>query len=359
MQNKEIELKFGFDGDAKNLYSIFSNIGSVSNETELHLDNTYFDTDKRDLFALKAGLRIRRGDNFSEQTLKVKGENIGGLHKRSEYNLPIEDSALVPNLLKFPKEAFPENYDIDSVQANLKSVCRINFTRYLFNLELLDSVFEVAYDHGYIQVDEEYQYPLNELEIELKESKVKSDDLLNLFSILCNYLASNNLPLLLEPFSKMHRASLLQHTSKPSLDIVARDNNASLVDYVTSLVASFENLYGHYLITHEVTLFGQICVLLENMILALKQLSHRNFLAFIKGQKEPVEYKDDLMIILRLVKAFYKVCSHTQKRMLLCRLKGNEKGIEACFDKVRASEKTNKMFLIPLKLRLLLSLIAK
>src|SRR5574344_2026248 len=119
MQNKEIELKFGFDGDAKNLYSIFSNIGSVSNETDLHLDNTYFDTDKRDLFAIKTGLRIRRGDSSSEQTLKVKGENIGVLHKISEYNLPIEVSALVPNVLTFPKEAFPENYDIDSVQANL------------------------------------------------------------------------------------------------------------------------------------------------------------------------------------------------------------------------------------------------
>ena len=76
MQDKEIELKFGFDGDASNLYEIFSHIGAVSNKTTLHLDNTYFDTDDKALFGIHAGLRIRRGDDFSEQTLKVKGENI-------------------------------------------------------------------------------------------------------------------------------------------------------------------------------------------------------------------------------------------------------------------------------------------
>ena len=85
MNNKEIELKFGYDGKADNLFETFSKIGNVSAESEQHLDNTYFDTDDKDLFALKAGLRIRRADTFTEQTLKVKGENIGGLHKRVEY----------------------------------------------------------------------------------------------------------------------------------------------------------------------------------------------------------------------------------------------------------------------------------
>lgn len=153
MNNKEIELKFGYDGKADNLFETFSKIGNVSAESEQHLDNTYFDTDDKDLFALKAGLRIRRADTFTEQTLKVKGENIGGLHKRVEYNLPIDDTAEVPNLLKFPKEAFPESFDVDSVQQKLKKVCHISFTRHLFNLSLLDSVFEVAYDKGFIEVN--------------------------------------------------------------------------------------------------------------------------------------------------------------------------------------------------------------
>lgn len=41
MNNKEIELKFGYDGKADNLFETFSKIGNVSAESELHLDNTY------------------------------------------------------------------------------------------------------------------------------------------------------------------------------------------------------------------------------------------------------------------------------------------------------------------------------
>ncbi len=359
MQDKEIELKFGFDGDATNLYEIFSHIGTVSNQTTLHLDNTYFDTEKKDLFAMHAGLRIRRGDNFSEQTLKVKGENIGGLHKRQEYNLPIDESVSTPNLMMFPKEALPDDYPVDEVQKNLKPICRINFTRYLFNLELLDSTFEVAYDNGYIEIDSSTRHPLNELEIELKETSVSQDEILNLFSVLCTYLASNNIPLLLEPFSKMHRAALLQSQSRPNIDFSELDNATNFIDYVTAQVSTFEKMYGYFLITRDPVLFASITTLLDSILLSLKYLKRRHFFAFIIGRKEPVEYKRDFQIIIRLIKSFHKVCAHTSKKMLLCRFKDHKKGIDSCFTKIRASEKSNKMFLIPLKLRLLLSLMAK
>lgn len=366
MNNKEIELKFGYDGKADNLFETFSKIGNVSAESEQHLDNTYFDTDDKDLFALKAGLRIRRADTFTEQTLKVKGENIGGLHKRVEYNLPIDDSAEVPNLLKFPKEAFPESFDIDSVQQKLKKVCHISFTRHLFNLSLLDSVFEVAYDRGFIEVtqkgsDTPVQYPLNELEIELKETTAKSDDLLNIFSILCTHLATNNLPLLLEPFSKMHRAALLQNSSQMSLNLSPFDtkSDATLVtEYIKNLVASFEQLYGYFIISKDITVFNLMTSVLEELLLSLKLLKKKNLPAFIRGQNEPVTYKQDLQIIYRLIKNFYKVCVHSKKKLLNAKLNGKDKAIEDLFTVVRESEKQNKMFLIPLKLRLLLSLIA-
>ncbi len=359
MQDKEIELKFGFDGDASNLYEIFSNIGAVSNKTTLHLDNTYFDTDKKDLFSIHAGLRIRRGDNFSEQTLKVKGENIGGLHKRQEYNLPIDEKSSVPNLLMFPKEALPSDFEVDKIQKNLKPICRINFTRYLFNLELLDSKFEVAYDNGFIEVDQSTKYPLSELEIELKETTVHQDEILNLFSILCTHLAANNIPLLLEPFSKMHRAALLQTQTKPVIDFSELNNADNFIDYVTAQVSLLEKLYGYFLISKDPVIFESINSLLESLLLSLRYLKRRNFFAFIIGRKEPVEYKRDLLIIIRLIKSFHKVCRHVSKRMLLGRFKGNKKGMTSAFEKVRLSEKSNKMFLIPLKLRLLLSMMAK
>ena len=79
---------------------------------------------------------------------------------------------------------------------------------------------------------------------------------------------------------------------------------------------------------------------------------------FIRGQNEPVTYKQDLQIIYRLIKNFYKVCVHLKKKLLNAKLNGKNRAIEDLFKVVRESEKQNKMFLIPLKLRLLLSLIA-
>ncbi len=359
MDNKEIELKFGFDGKASNLHSIFKKIGTVSNETVLHLDNTYFDTDEKELFAIRAGLRIRKADNFCEQTLKVKGENLGGLHKRTEYNVPIDKNETVPNLLKFPREALPSSYSLENMQERLKQVCKINFTRNVFNLEILDSVFEVACDNGYILVNDNEKYPLSELEIELKETSVGSDDLMNLFSILCTHLASNDLPLLLEPFSKMHRATLLQKNTKPYIDVSPLSRDMPIVDYVNSLVAMFETTYGYFLISHDAALAVQLSALLDTLTSALKQINRRSPLAFITGRKEPVEYKDDLKIIINLIKSFNKVLKRVSKKMLVLRLKGNQKGVENCFNKIRNAEKSCKMFLIPLKLRQLLSLIVK
>mgnify|MGYP002624433698 CR=1 FL=1 len=359
MQNKEIELKFGFCGDALNLYSIFSNIGKVSDETDINLDNTYYDTDTRDFYSIRAGLRIRRSNDFSEQTLKIKGENIGGLHKRSEYNLPIDPSAELPTLQKFPKEAFPENFDLEDIQSRLRSICRINFTRHLFNLEFMDSTFEVAYDRGYIETMEDFRHSLNELEIELKQTNVKPEEILNLFSILCTALAKANLPLQLEPFSKMHRATLLQKNTLPSIDISCLDNSKHIVDYITSLVSVFEIIYGHFLVSHEVSLFSVNCTILNLLLHSLKQLRHKNLFAFIIGRTEPVEYKEDLEVIIKLLKSFYQDCLDCRKKMIIGRLKGKTETVEKCVDKIRKSERQNKMFMIPLKLRLLLSLIAK
>lgn len=358
MQNKEIELKFGFDGDARNLHQVFANIGRVSGETTLHLDNTYFDTDKRDFFSFKAGLRIRIADNYSEQTLKVKGEAAGGLHKRSEYNIPVERNTKVPDLSLFPQEAFPAGFDTESVQKELKPVCNISFERKLFNFEILDSVFEVAYDHGIIKVADA-SYPLNELEIELKESSVKSDELLNLFSILCSKLAENDIPLLLEPFSKMHRATLLQERSKNVVDVTELSNADDLVSHISKQISLFEQMYGLYLISLEANLLSFVLTQLKELICSLKALKRRNYYAFLPMQREPVEYMDDLKVIIRLLKSFYRRCNVVYKRMSRARLKENIDRYEELSLEIRKAELHSKIFLIPLKLRQLISLINK
>ncbi len=357
MQNREIELKFGFNGSSYNLNEIFSKIGRVGPEVCVKLDNTYFDTDTRDLFAIKCGLRIRRSDDFSEQTIKVKGESLGGLHKRKEYNLPIARDVTIPELEKFPKDVLPQDYDLEDIKARLKSVCHINFTRKLFNLEVFDSTFEVACDTGYIEVDGQKRYPLNELEVELKNTEVRDDDFLRLFTMLCTELASHNLPLLLEPFSKMHRATLLQRNTVQSIDLHGVYENLSLVEYTKVLIVRFEHLYGHFILSHDGALFIQICSVLECLLFCLKQLKKKNITDFISVTNDPVNYEDDLKIITRLVKDFFKSCVHQRKNIMICCLKQNHDKLDNAVSKVRESEMENKIFLIPLKLRYLLSLL--
>lgn len=359
MQNKELELKFGYVGHATDLFEIFKNIGKVSDQNVEHLDNTYFDTPNKDLFAIKSGLRIRRSVDYCEQTLKVKGENIGGLHKRNEYNVDIKRSAEVPNLSKFPNEAFPKSFDIDAIQKKLEKVCRINFTRNLFNVELLDSVFEVAYDNGFIETRDGAKHPLNELEVELKETKVKNEDILDLFSLLCTQLANNNIPLVLEPFSKMHRAALLQDEQDQLINLCDFTATTSLSDYLRKQVSIFEKLYGYYLINRDTTVFSLFVENLDNLIKSLKYMKKRKVLAFIKGQKEPLDYTSDLNIILRQLKSFYRVCAKCKHRILKARIYENTALNDELFDKVRTCELEQKIFVIPLKLRLLLSLIVK
>ncbi|MGN1280833.1 MAG: inorganic triphosphatase [Succinivibrio sp.] len=357
MQNKEIELKFGIDGNGEGIYESFSKIGSVSEVKEDHLDNVYFDTEQKDLFAIRAGLRIRRADAFCEQTLKIKGENLGGLHKRQEYNLPLDRDSALPNLEKFPKEVFPESFDIADIQHRLKSVCRISFTRRSFNLSMLDSVFEVAYDNGYIETLNGSRHPLCELEIELVESTVKNEDLLNLFSILCTELARNDLPLLLEPFSKMHRATLLEEPDRFTVSLGNISCKDRLPEYITSLTGIYENLYGLFLVRKEPLIFIQANTVLETLLHTLKILKRRNIPAFIRGRKEPVMYKQDLQIIYRLVKGFYKACLKEQKKLLICSLNQKTELADRIMQQIRQEEKNYRMFLIPLKLRQLASML--
>ena len=357
MQNREVELKFGFCGSSNNLNEIFSKIGKVGPEVCVKLDNTYFDTDSKDLFAIKCGLRIRRSDDFSEQTIKIKDESLGGLHKRKEYNLPIEPDVKIPELEKFPKGILPDEYDIADIKARLKSVCHINFTRRLFNLDIFDSTFEVACDSGYIEVDGQPRYPLNELEVELKRTEVRDDGFLRLFSMLCTELASHNLPLLLEPFSKMHRATLLQRNTVPAVDLHGVYENLSLVEYTKALIVRFEHLYGHFILSHDGALFIQICSVLECLLFCLKQLKKKNISDFVVIKNDPVNYEDDLKIITRLLKDFFKSCIHQRKSIMVYCLKQNRDKLANAVLKVRESERENKIFLIPLKLRYLLSLI--
>ena len=82
----------------------------------------------------------------------------------------------------------------------LKAVCQIDFVRHSFDFEIANSTFEVCYDHGGIKMADGSLYPINELEVELKETTVADDEIVMLFSTLATLFAERGLPLVLEPF---------------------------------------------------------------------------------------------------------------------------------------------------------------
>ena len=85
----EIEIKFFVTSNIQESLSNFLNSLEIISSEQVRLGNVYFDTPKLDLRRLDMGLRIRRSDHFSEQTIKCRGQVVGGLHARPEYNAPV------------------------------------------------------------------------------------------------------------------------------------------------------------------------------------------------------------------------------------------------------------------------------
>ena len=90
MEN-EIELKIMLE--AQNIVPITQWLAMqrVLDESETALGNTYFDTPEQYFAQNQMGFRVRVKNHRYEMTLKTKGEIVGGLHIRPEYNLPLEN----------------------------------------------------------------------------------------------------------------------------------------------------------------------------------------------------------------------------------------------------------------------------
>lgn len=360
MDNKEIEIKFGVLGHPDNLMAILGSLGRVSNERSDKLENIYFDTPDQKLFALGAGLRLRRGAKFTEQTLKLRGETLGGMHQRGEYNAPAERDCACPDLSKFPKEIFPENFELQAVQRALRPLCEIDFVRRSFDFELMDCAFEVAYDQGGIKLGEDTSYPINELEVELKDSNCSEDDIMRIFCALITTFAEKNLPLVQEPFSKMHRAGVLLFNTRNELEL----GNFSIAggdpgSYIASLLKNYENLYGLFLLKQDPLVFSYLNSTLEILIQALKQLRRSGKAAFIQEDREPLNYSHDLKVIIDILKSYLKRSRRFEKAVNHCAFTGDVYALSALVEELRGIENRYKFYVIPLKLKVLLSMLVK
>ncbi|MGY3855636.1 CYTH domain-containing protein [Aeromonas aquatilis] len=161
----EIEIKFFVARDIQPELSNLLNSLEIKESSQQQLGNVYFDTPTLALRQLDMGLRIRRCDAFAEQTIKCRGQAVGGLHARPEYNAPV--SGDLPTLSAFPDEIWPPLTERDHIQQQLVAQFRTDFLRRHWLIAFEGAEIELAWDQGKI-VGSQGSTTINELELELK-----------------------------------------------------------------------------------------------------------------------------------------------------------------------------------------------
>ncbi|MBQ4833955.1 CYTH and CHAD domain-containing protein [Pseudoalteromonas sp. MMG010] len=178
----EIELKFLVsDAVVQLIPSLITKFAkTVTNKPSRNLINAYYDTPNRELRALDIGFRTRCSDSECEQTIKLAGEVIGGLHQRPEYNLPLPTNQ--PNLAAFDANIWPHAMQVESIADNIYPIFSTNFIRRTWLIESPNGAkIEVVLDKGEVVGADKVEI-IRELEIELIEGS--RNDLFELADLL-------------------------------------------------------------------------------------------------------------------------------------------------------------------------------
>lgn len=208
MEN-EIELKIILWKENIPLIKAWINQQTIlSQETEI-LGNTYYDSPSLYFAKNKMGLRVRNKNQQFELTLKMKGEIVGGLHIRPEYNLPLENEK--PDFKRLVSHFNLQIAQAEQLQNELQATFSTDFTREKWLVAFNNAKIEVALDQGIIK-NPFGEEAICELEFELKEGSLET-----LFQFL------NELPkqdgMWLSSLSKAQRGYLVGQSEKIAKEI--------------------------------------------------------------------------------------------------------------------------------------------
>ncbi len=354
-QHEEIELKLGLLSPCGELGQILSQIGRVNSIKSEQLENTYFDTSDKTLFAMHAGLRIRRGEDFAEQTLKMRGRSLGGIHSRDEYNVSIDRDLKLPQLNRFPPEIFAAaGVDTDKLQSALQPECVINFKRVSYDFFYADCRFEIAVDEGRIEAGGKIA-PIMELEIELKERPLHHDDIVVVFDDILLKLGRAGVPLTLEPFSKMHRAALLLGYAERNSIKLPENPAGSIHACINTNMRAFETLLGLFLVKHNPLYLGYMayslsCVRRSCLLLMDKAGEDENVNFSVTFREFAREYKK----VSRSLKKLERYLRRREKEILFELQDGAEPWMDEVVFKLRRKISKLQAFCLPLHLRALI-----
>lgn len=164
MEN-EIELKIMLDEQNIAPVSEWLAKQHILDERETTLGNTYFDTPEQYFAEHQMGFRVRVKNHRYEMTLKTKGEIVGGLHIRPEYNLPLENEK--PDFKRLVSHFNLQIGGSDQIAEALIPTFSTDFIRHQWLIEINQSQIEVVLDQG--EVENPFgSEKICELEFELK-----------------------------------------------------------------------------------------------------------------------------------------------------------------------------------------------
>ncbi|MBT42963.1 MAG: phosphate-binding protein [Idiomarina sp.] len=171
---QELELKLVIDpAQRDNALAVCRDIAAKfqkqADYQKLSLENAYYDTSDLRLRQFDMGLRIRRSADQLEQTIKLAGRVLGGMHERPEYNVPTVEMA--PDLTLFDADIWPDDFPVYDVQRDLQQLFVTDFTRHRFLLPSGDGYIECVLDLGQIEANGETE-PLAEIELELQGGEI-------------------------------------------------------------------------------------------------------------------------------------------------------------------------------------------
>lgn len=178
----EIEIKLLVAAEQQELLAAaFEARSDVRSHRRMVLANTYYDTPQQQLRQWQMGLRVRSRDGQHEQTIKTAGREVGGLHQRPEYNLPLAQPE--PQLNAFPADIWPDDSDLAELQQQLQPLFTTHFQRRVWVIEYADgSAVEVALDAGEISAGGRSE-AISEIEFELLSGS--ADYLFELAAEIC------------------------------------------------------------------------------------------------------------------------------------------------------------------------------
>jgi inorganic triphosphatase YgiF len=168
----EVELKYLVDSKER-ADAIFNDAYLFSIEEEDTREKTffkaaYFDTADYILSKHDIAFRVRMEGDQLVAALKWRGKVEGGLHRREEINVPLDDpqSYIMPSPEIFAESDIGKEVIRLVGESPLISLMEMGFLRSRFRVDTGNSIIEVALDMGEILTDRG-NLPILELELEL------------------------------------------------------------------------------------------------------------------------------------------------------------------------------------------------